>query len=493
MISEYRLDCPKGAYAILLLCAATPIALPAQTFTTLVNFDFSTNGGNPSGVLIQGTDGNFYGTTNQGGVNGFGTIFKMTPAGMLTTLHNFNNTDGASPNGLVQATNGNLYGTTELGGANLCDGIRCGTVFKITLSGRLTTLHSFNGTDGNRPSAGLIQATNGDFYGTTFLGGANGSNGFGTVSKITPSGKLMTLYNFTGGTDGTNPAAGLVQATNGNLYGSTNNNAGGNSAGTIFKITPAGTLTTLIGFDGTDGAGSQGVLIQATNGILYGTTPQGGTTNGYGTIFNITLRGKLVTLYSFCAQSNCTDGYEPFGGLIQGTDSNFYGTTGGGGSGVDCAPISELFGCGTIFTISPAGSLTTLHSFDFNDGASPYTALIQGTDGNFYGTTPYGGSNNNCPGTAGCGTLFSLSVGLGPFIKTLPTSGKIGSAVKILGTNLTGATSVTFDGVPVASFTVNSTGSAISTTLPLGAATGTVQVVTPAGTLSSNVVFRVRP
>jgi len=167
----------------------------------------------------------------------------------------------------------------------------------------------------------------------------------------------------------------------------------------------------------------------------------------------------------------------PYAGLVQGTDGNLYGTTYRGGD----------YGNGAIFNITLSGTLTRLYSFPGPDGANPYAGLVQGTDGNFYGTT-YDGANG-C--TYGCGTVFSLSVGLGPFVKTQPASGKVGAAVKILGTNLTGATSVSFNGT-AAVFTVNSTGSAISTTVPVGATTGTVQVVTPNGTLSSNVPFRVR-
>jgi uncharacterized repeat protein (TIGR03803 family) len=227
-----------------------------------------------------------------------GTVFKVTPSGTLTTLYSFcaqtNRTDGDAPNGLIQATNGDFYGTTYEGGANVGAGAfgnGGGTVFKITLSGTLTTLYSFCSqsgcTDGEYPVAGLVQATNGDLYGTTEFGGANACppfNGCGTVFKITPSGTLTTLYSFcsqSGCTDGANPSAGLVQATNGDFYGTTGL-GGASNDGMVFKITPSGAVTTLYSFCSqggsgcTDGVGPTAGLVQDTNGDLYGTESAGG-------------------------------------------------------------------------------------------------------------------------------------------------------------------------------------------------------------------------
>jgi uncharacterized repeat protein (TIGR03803 family) len=237
--------------------------------------------------------------------------------------------------------------------------------------------------------------------------------------------------------------------------------------GTVFKITPSGTLTTLHSFDVADGVLPYAGLIQATDGELYGTTFDGGTT-GQGTVFKISTSGTLTTLHSF----DGTDGGYPNTGLVQATDGNFYGTTLEGGASND----------GTVFKVTPSGSLTTAYSFDSTDGEYPYAGLVQATNGNLYGTTAKGGAN-------GEGTIFRLSVGLGPFVETLPTSGKVGLAVKILGTNLTGATSVTFNGT-AAVFKVVSK-SLITTSVPAGATTGTVEVMMPKETLKSNVVFRV--
>jgi uncharacterized repeat protein (TIGR03803 family) len=264
--------------------------------------------------------------------------------------------DGAdSVAGLVQGTDGNLYGTTQNGGANdACSVVGCGTVFKISPSGTLTTLYSFCSqsgcTDGYRPVAGLIQGADGNFYGTTQFGGASGActGGCGTVFKITPSGTLTTLHSFDG-TDGNDLFfAGLIQATDGNLYGATYlGGANGTNTGTVFKITPSGALTTLYNFCSqsgcTDGRYPYGGLVQATDGILYGTTQTGGAngTNA-GTVFKITPSGTLTTLYSFCAETGCTDGYDPTAALVQATNGNFYGTTTFGGADGD----------GTVFILT---------------------------------------------------------------------------------------------------------------------------------------------
>jgi uncharacterized repeat protein (TIGR03803 family) len=490
--------------AVFVLCATMPIALYAQTLTTLHSFD-GTDGTNPNAPLAQATNGDLYGTTSgDEGTDGFGTVFKITPSGTLTTLYNFCPVgnpciDGASPRGLVQATNGELYGITSSGGANnTCAGVGivglpgCGTVFKITPSGTLTTLHSFDGTDGFDPNAGLVQAANGDLYGTTAYGANDACNlgfrGCGTIFKITPSGTLTTLHSFDG-TDGSTPEAGLVQGANGDLYGTTW--LGGPSniiGGTIFKITPSGALTTLYSFCSqgdpcTDGYEPNG-LVQATNGDFYGTTFGGGAAGGAcvgcGTIFKITPDGTLTTLHSF----DGTDGANPNAPLVQATNGELYGTTSSGGP--------DNINGGTVFKITPGGTLTTIYSFcsrsGCTDGEYPVARLVQDTSGDLYGTTALGGDTSTC-GSASCGTIFGLSLGLGPFVETRPTAGEVGAFVEILGSDLTGVTGVTFNGI-AATFTVVSR-SLITATVPARASTGTVQVVTPGGTLSSNVSFRV--
>ncbi len=453
----------------------------AQTFTTLVLLDGS-NGANPHGALAQGRDGNFYGQTFFAGVGSGGTVFKMTPGGALTVIHAFIGTEGSDPeSALVLVKNGSFYGTATYGGLP-----NAGTIFRITPAGTLTVLHTFGATDGAHPAGGLVHASDGNYYGTTANGGLYG---YGTVFKMTPGGTLTTLHDFNN-TDGSGPQYdSLVQGTDGNFYGTTN---GGGAitatcpygCGTVFKMTPDGTLTTLHSFTfGADGAFPWAGVIQAADGNFYGTTSTNAYgVNGNGTVFKITPAGTLTTIHTFTG----TEGSLPSAALIQATDGNFYGTARGGGT----------TNSGTIFKVTPAGNLTVLHNFDSTGtgGSDPFGGLVQGTDGSFYGTTRTGGiSGPGCIGSAapGCGTIFSLSVGLGPFVKLLPTSGKVGVTIQILGTNLTGATSVSFNGT-AATFTVESS-TLISATLPGGATTGFVTVTTPTGTLKSNVKFRVRP
>jgi len=461
-----------------LICATAATVASAQTtFTSLFSFA-GTNGANPHYVyLVQGIDGNLYGTTYVSTGSG-GTVFKISTGGALSTLYTFcvhglPCTDGAQPTaGLVLASNGNFYGTTTNGGTN-----GDGTVFQITAAGNLTTRHSFDSTDGGQPEVGLIQASNGKLYGTTSGGG---TSSVGTIFAITTAGTLTSLLSFNG-TNGDYPDARLVQGKDGNFYGTTYQ--GSADSGTVFRMTAAGKLTTLHKFDGLDGGGPTGALIQATNGNFYGTT-SGSRSGGGGTVFQITPAGALTTLYNFCSKSNCTDGSTPNAGLIQATDGKLYGTTFAGGSNT----TSCSGGCGTIFKITTGGALTTLYNFcsqsGCTDGNSPDEGLVQDTNGTFYGTTYYGG-------TDGLGTIFSLSTGLGAFVETLPGSGKVGAKVTILGTNLTGTTSVSFNGTG-ATFKVVSS-SEITTTVPTGATTGTVEVTTPGGTFKSNVKFRVTP
>jgi uncharacterized repeat protein (TIGR03803 family) len=392
--------------ALFLVMILAAVSAPAQTFATLYSFDQSDGIG--PGELIQAIDGNFYGTTVYGGAYNncntgiaCGTVFKITPEGTLITLHSFcaqaGCPDGKGPNGgLIQGTDGNFYGTTIAGGT--FDG---GTVFQITPEGTLTTFHSFcaptDCPDPAQPMAGLIQATDGNFYGTTAWGGAYGG---GTVFKITPGGALTTLHSFDG-TGGVGRGR-LIQATDESFYGTTTF-GGASGSGTIFKITSEGMLTTLhiFGFESPDGSYPND-LIQTKDGNFYGTT-YGGGANGVGTVFRITAACTLTTLYSFCAETKCFDGDHLLGGLIQASDGNFYGTANGGGAN-NCA----VEGCGTIFEITQTGTLGVLHSFAGIDGALPTGSLIQATDGSFYGTTLGGGGSNKCAG--GCGTVFRLAV-----------------------------------------------------------------------------------
>jgi uncharacterized repeat protein (TIGR03803 family) len=380
----------KMACIAFAFCAVAVIASPAQTFNTLINFN-GINGFNPQAGLVQGANGNFYGTASRASGKEIGTVFEITPAGKLTTLHRFCTQTGC-PDGsypvdrLLLASNGRFYGTTTNGGA-----YGYGTVFEITATGKLNTLYNFCAqsgcTDGANPLAPLMQASNGNFYGTTYAGGAHS---WGTVFEITAAGKLHTIYSFCAKTncgDGQYPHAGLTQASDGNFYGTTTEYTV--NAGTIFRLTPNGQLTTIYTFEYGQG-NPLGGLLQASDGSLYGTTQQGGTYQN-GMVFKITTAGAFTELYGF----NTPYGGAPVAGVVQGSDGNFYGTT------------SQLgaYNSGTVFQITPAGVLTTLHDFNDTDGAMPEGGLVQGTDGKFYGTTYQGGTNAD-------GTVFSVSVGL---------------------------------------------------------------------------------
>ena len=469
------------------LSIAMPTSASAQVFSTIYNFCSQSgcpDGSAPNGWLVQGDDGSFYGTTSTGGANGFGTVFKISRTGTLTPLHSFNNTDGNGPSALIRATDGNFYGTTSQGGGASCSrgANACGTIFRITPDGTLTTLYTFctqtNCPDGFFPVAALMQARDGNLYGTTSEGGQGSCEGFGcgTVFKITLSGTLTTLYKFcsTGCSmnprDGANPSAALVQGPDGNFYGTTAM-GGGNTqctfgCGTLFRLSPNGMLRTLHAFNNSELSPTQ--LIQAIDGNLYGMTTS--------TLFEYRADGVFSTLHTF----TMNDGYMPLG-MLQATDGNLYGTTSQGGNNT-C-----VFGCGTVFRLSLSGVLTTLHIFNGTDGAAPMGGLVEATDGSFFGTTSKGGSSSNCQG--GCGTVFKMTVGLIPFLTASPTVGNVGDQVTILGTALSGATGVAFNGTST-TYTVVSD-SKITATVPAGSTTGRIEVTKPGATLFTFTDFQV--
>lgn len=364
------------------------ITVSAQTPTTLHSFN-GADGRSPESTLVQDSDGNFYGTTPLGGAHAKGTVFKIDSTGSLTTLHSFNGspTDGAVPvGGLVQGSDGNFYGTTASGGAFFQ-----GTVFQMTSSGAITVLHSFNSFfgEGAVPVAGLVQGSDGNFYGTTVVGGDHFQ---GTVFKIDATGNLTTLHSFSGSpNDGANPVAGLVQGSDGNFYGTTPS-GGQHFQGIVYRISQGGTYAILHSFAGypAEGGVPFAALVQGNDGDFYGTTAIGGA-RFKGTVFKIDAAGTLTTLHSFNGSNG--EGANPVAALVQGNDGNFYCTTVLGGTDRR----------GTLFSIDPTGSFTTLHSFagSPNEGALPFAGLVQGSDGNFYGTTALGG-------THGAGTVFNF-------------------------------------------------------------------------------------
>jgi uncharacterized repeat protein (TIGR03803 family) len=481
--TSQTLTSAKALYLAVAFCLVAAVGLHAQTFNILADFDHQD--GDAALALIQGTDGNFYGVA-EGSPSEGGAVFRLTPTGTITLLYAFCIQDGCDngrvPMGLVLGTDGNFYGTTADTGTDISGG----TVFKITPSGALTTLYSFcarkNCADGSQPDTALVLSAGGEFYGTTASGGAYNR---GTIFKITAEGVLTRLYSFCAQAncaDGNVPN-GVVQAADGRLYGTTRG-GGAYLTGTVFTITGEGALTTLYSFcsqpNCADGVFPTGGLVQAKNGDFYGVTSEWPDPSG--TVFKITPAGALTTLYTFCALPNCTDGEGPIS-LMQATNGDFYGTTIGGGARRR----------GTIFKINGEGTLTVLHSFHGPPrGEEPSSGLLQATDGNFYGATEYGANNTACGHNVNtCGTIFSVSTNLGPFVKTQPTSGKVGTSVIILGSDLTSATSVTFNGTAAVFSIVSAT--EITTTVPAGATSGAVEVVAPSGTLSSNVAFAVVP
>ena len=321
----------------------------------------------------------------------------------LTNLYIFqggiSGPDGGTPyGGLIRGTDGNYYGTTWYGGTG------GGTVFRVTPTGTESIVYAFSGSqDGQQPFK-LVQGLDGNFYGTTLWGG--GTNGYGIIFKVTPSGEETILQSLTNNGGPTNPAAGLTLGADGNFYG-TSAGGGATGQGTFFQITPAGVLTVLYSFGDAAGAGPHSELIQVKDGEFFGTTYQGGT-GGYGTVFKVTATGVLKVLHSF---SGGPDGAQPMAPLLHGLDGAFYGTTEAGGTG-SCAFAGDPPGCGTVYRVTAAGVETVIHDFAGypTDGGGPIGGLAQAKSGVFYGTTEAGGftAPGNCG--SGCGTIFSLTL-----------------------------------------------------------------------------------
>jgi uncharacterized repeat protein (TIGR03803 family) len=419
----------RSVMLVILFCAVLLGAAWAQTESLLYSFCAQkgcTDGADPTGGLVFDRNGNLYGTTAYGGTHDYcgqygdtscGAVFKLSPKGKETVLYSFcaqtNCTDGEYPAaGVVFDQKGNLYGTTVYGGAH-----GNGVVFKLTPEGQETILHSFcarNGcTDGGLPYAGLILDQKGNLYGATLEGGSYNDNvcsgyGCGVVFKLTPEGKYAVLYSFcaeSNCTDGAFPYAGLIFDQNGNLYGTTlRGGAHGNGFdGVVFKLTPEGKYAVLHSFcaqtNCTDGWGPEGGLIFDQKGNLYGTT-EGGGAHGYGTVFKLSPKGKETVLYSFCVASYCPDGQEPSAKLVFDQKGNLYGTTSeGGGYNGYCG------GCGVVFKVTPKGKETVLYSFctqtNCADGDFPSAGLVFDQKGNLCGMTFYGGDY-------GGGAIFKL-------------------------------------------------------------------------------------
>jgi uncharacterized repeat protein (TIGR03803 family) len=462
----------RGVVAATVVSWGLAVSAQAQAFATLASFN-GTAQYFPLGSLIQAPDGTFYGTTWWGG-NGYGTVFRITPAGQVTRLYSFCSVascdDGTGPVALILGSDGDLYGVTWGGGST---GV--GTVFRMTIGGKLTTLYSFSAASGGGLyPQGLVQASNGNLFGATVDGDTGGPYGSGALFEVTPTGGFRVLYTFCsqeGCTDGANPYSAPIQGSNGNFYGTTYYGGSANY-GVLYELTDAGSYKVLYDFcsqaDCADG-GRPNALVQDSRGNLYGTALAGGA-NGYGAVFEFSSEKQYTVLHSF----GFGDGANPQAGLTLANDGNLYGATSQGSGGG-----------GNIFELTPAGGFTSLYSFC--DGTAWPTctvygqnALFQGTDGLLYGTTPFGGNND-------AGTAFSVNNKLHRLVETVPARGKASTRVIILGNKLRGATRVTFNGLSAA-FTVESD-TYITATVPEGAKTGTVSVVTPTGTLKSNPQF----
>jgi uncharacterized repeat protein (TIGR01451 family) len=442
-------------------CGGTVFELTTNgTLTTLVRMTGflggiygTSNGVEPYAGLTLAPDGNFYGTTYAGGTNGTGTVFQISTNGTavmlaragipyeifynsvgvefystnggatiaemfngtLTTLHSFSaltnglNPDGAQPQaGLTLGTDGNLYGTTYAGGTN-----GFGTVFKVTKNGEFSTLANVAGNHGFSPEDALTPGPNGSLYGTAKFGGING---YGTGFKVTTGGVLTTLVNFDRVNTGANPQASLTPGPGGNLYGTAAGGGtnllylGGNnyqavSAGTVFELTTNGVFTPLTYFNGADGANPYGGLAVGLDGNLYGTTAYGGISND-GTIFQLKTNGTFTTLTNFTG----ANGANPFASLTLGPDGIFYGTCSAGGTN----------GYGSVFQVTTNGTLTTLAYFNDANGAYPNAELILGPDGSFYGTAEGGSFGHR-------GTVFKIT-----------TSGTLTTLVNFFQTNGSG-------------------------------------------------------
>jgi uncharacterized repeat protein (TIGR03803 family) len=371
------------------LLTVLPPGPPAATLRYVLSFT-GTNGGsfNPYAGVIQGADGNFYGSTVDGGSEGFGSLFRLSPYGASATLYSFTNgADGAAPlAGLVQAGDGNFYGASSPGA-----GSPFGTLFRLNPAGVFSALHTFQGgVDGGNPVGSLVQADDGNLYGVASTGG---SNGFGTVFSLSTNGVFTPLWSFQS-TDGAYPVGPLTPAADGQLYGATAL-GGSNNLGTIFGLDTNGVVASLVSFDSLHGAYPSNGLVQAADGSFYGAASAGGTNGGWGTVYHLTPDGTLTAPHSF----NYQDGAVPVGGLAWGADGNLYGTTSQGGVG----------GEGTVFQTTADGALTTLFWFNGTNGANPQGTLIQANDGMFYGTAEFGGNQYDGANQTGDGLVFSLA------------------------------------------------------------------------------------
>jgi uncharacterized repeat protein (TIGR03803 family) len=424
--------------------------VPSYTFTDVADFNGS-NGENPLAGLYRDSSGNLWGTTYNGGTYGYGTIYKIAAGtNTITNIFNFNGTDGRGPwENLIADSSDNLYGTTSEGGA-----YGYGEVYKITAgTNTVTTLASFNFTNGNSPQEGLVLDSSGNLWGTANTGGANNDGG---VFKISTAGGAISLVASFNSSTGANPIGGLVIDSSGNVYGITNA-AGSGAGGTIYEISSGGSsINVLASFTSTSGYGPYGALVRDSNGNLYGTTTSGGA-NSDGTVYELTSGGNTITpLASF----NGTEGSQPRGSLLMDSGGNLYGTTYAGGANGDGTAFELVNGTGTI---------AMLASFNGTTGNEPWDNLTMDSSGNLYGTTWSGGANSD-------GNIFELTPHVssklgftsGPVSTTAGTSQSINVSVE----DAAGATVTTDTSTITLAIASGPTGGTISGTTSVAAVNG---------------------
>jgi uncharacterized repeat protein (TIGR03803 family) len=437
---------------VVLFAAST--SLSGQTYKVVYTFGTQLNDGYVDELISQSRGGALVTKSES-------QAFRIWPNGSAELLFNFHYHPIGWASGLALAVDGRFYGTTPIGGP-----MNIGTVFTIMQDGTKTVIHNFVPSDnGAYPESSPIQSVEGDFYGTTTYTNTADTTG-GSVYRMTKKGKLTLLHNFTG-TEGDNPIGPLVQGTDYYFYG-TALSGGQYGYGTIYRISSTGDFKVLVSFNQSNGDGPLNGLIQASDGNFYGVTEWGGS-SGRGVLFRMTPAGVLTVLHNFTGGS---DGGTPRGGLVQASDGNLYGTTFYGGSGG-----SNQFG--VLFRSTLAGDLVTLHDFVWETGNQPST-LMQHTNGGLYGFA--------AGGSSGAGVLYSLDAGLPPFVTYLPTYGRAGALVQILGQGFTTNSKVSFNGTPATSPVIVYP-TYLRVEVPPGATTGPITVTTSNGTLTSNKVF----
>jgi uncharacterized repeat protein (TIGR03803 family) len=448
-----------------LLFLMVPARAHALEYTDLYSFHCLTDGcvSYSPGGLTQGTDGNLYGTLVFGGAANSGTVFKITPSGTFTTLYSFTGgKDGSNPySGVTLGSDGNFYGTTVAGGPT-----QQGTIFKITPAGVLTTLHTFTGADGIGPRTAPVEGTNGSYYGVTYNNG--------TAYSITSNGTFKLLSTALP----QSPQSPLILASDGNFYG-TSTQGGTLGIGTVYRMTPTGAVKIIYSFDGTHGSVPYGPVVQGSDGFLYGTTGASGPATTGGVVFKLSTAGKITVLHQFDSTST-SDGYQPEAGLIAATDGNFYGATSQG------VPSSSTQ-YGTLFKITKTGAYSIQYVFDQAHGANQYSNSMQHTNGSLYATPSGGGPFNT-------GVLYSLvqRIPIPPCVSIIGyPAASSGQTVQMLGTGLTGTTSVKF-GAATANFKVVSD-TYLTAVVPSAGTSGALTIITPSGALKSKQNFKVVP